>query len=635
MNRYYLQNVRRKTVLPILLVALLAMAYSSATAQATTPTPAPSPTPDTALSLIPGGGALPPGAISRIGIGRISGVDVSPDGKQIAVSASGGIYVYSLPDFQRVWRHYNTVPFISASWSPAGDRLLTESHQGSAAPYASLWDAKSGTRLTDLSGLFAGVWSPKGESIVQNSEAPFATDPPGKATLQLFDGRWGAPGKSLTSPLELEGGEEFDQILWLDSKRVLSVYGAYNNPGSKLLIWEVDTGAVIQTIDLSAMTSTLNSSRVFVTPNPSGNLIGVRAEDFDATHSMMAVFDSQTGKLAYQIDDQSDLSSSAWSPKGDRLVTSSKTELVMRNSQTGQRLYAAPYVPPDPTDELPANYTSDDTEIHIEWSPDGNLLAIGTAHSSVEVVDDHFQPTSTHSMSSTWSPIFEWLPDSTTAVVHDLEGLHLGLWNAKTGKVLHAFRSTYEAQDFAWMGNDLMIEDGNSDIYRWDNASQTASLVTDVSTLKDVQNAIYDMSPSVGPYSDDEPATADSPDGRLTASLTGTGEGCGSGPYGGSCYVEKSLITVKDKTSGQVVYQHTLHGGVIHSMVWSPDSNLLAVSVTAGPTDILVFDIAKQQAVITFEGHADVVSWMAFSPNNDRLATLSDDETIIVWNVAG
>lgn len=68
------------------------------------------------------------------------------------------------------------------------------------------------------------------------------------------------------------------------------------------------------------------------------------------------------------------------------------------------------------------------------------------------------------------------------------------------------------------------------------------------------------------------------------------------------------------------------------SWAFSPNGKLLALATD--DNRVKLWDVAKAQAITTFEGHTDIVFSIAFSPDSKTLATGSADETVKLWNIA-
>jgi len=76
------------------------------------------------------------------------------------------------------------------------------------------------------------------------------------------------------------------------------------------------------------------------------------------------------------------------------------------------------------------------------------------------------------------------------------------------------------------------------------------------------------------------------------------------------------------------------HPGVISGVAFSPDSKTLASSANAWDSSVVVlWDVAEQKQIATFEGHTDHVSSVSFSPDGKLLASGSWDGTILLWQL--
>ena len=111
---------------------------------------------------------LPPGAKARIGKGTIGNIRYSPDGTQLAVTCSIGIWLYDTRTctelaFLRPGQNQGT-PSLPLSWS--GTTLIDVNWDDTI----SLWDAHTGERRITAMAHTEGVWSialsPDGKTLV-------------------------------------------------------------------------------------------------------------------------------------------------------------------------------------------------------------------------------------------------------------------------------------------------------------------------------------------------------------------------------------------------------------------------------------------------------------------------------------
>ncbi len=101
-------------------------------------------------------GALPKGLIGRLGAGHFNQVAASPDGGQMAVASSVGVYIYDSESFEQE-QMIPSDDVISIAWSPNGKWIA-----GGVGGKTIVWDADTGTqfRVLNTSAAYKIRWSP-------------------------------------------------------------------------------------------------------------------------------------------------------------------------------------------------------------------------------------------------------------------------------------------------------------------------------------------------------------------------------------------------------------------------------------------------------------------------------------------
>jgi WD40 repeat protein len=85
---------------------------------------------------------------------------------------------------------------------------------------------------------------------------------------------------------------------------------------------------------------------------------------------------------------------------------------------------------------------------------------------------------------------------------------------------------------------------------------------------------------------------------------------------------------------GHAVEALRLAGGILRGLVFSPDGRHLAGGYGQQPGDVFVLDAATGKAVRFLEGHKMQIGALVYAPDGKRLASLSLDNTVRVWDTA-
>ena len=87
-----------------------------------------------------------------------------------------------------------------------------------------------------------------------------------------------------------------------------------------------------------------------------------------------------------------------------------------------------------------------------------------------------------------------------------------------------------------------------------------------------------------------------------------------------------------DAVTGEVYAQYTDLARV-YSLAFSPDGTLLAVGPSRKNKNVWVYNVQTHESVLSLGAFGNAVSSLAFSPDNSTLAVASSDETAQVWDI--
>jgi len=108
---------------------------------------------------------------------------------------------------------------------------------------------------------------------------------------------------------------------------------------------------------------------------------------------------------------------------------------------------------------------------------------------------------------------------------------------------------------------------------------------------------------------------------------------------------DDKTVQVWDVNSGMLIYTHRGHSSRVQTLAWSPDGTRIA----SGGDDktVQVWMLVKPKSTFfskllatshsesTYRGHSAKVYALAWSPNGQRLASVSADKTLQVWDALG
>jgi WD40 repeat protein len=604
-----------------------------ATANPTAPveTPLPSIDFDVTYPYLQDGGAVPPNALARLGIGLIYGVVPSND-NQITIFTSTGIYAYSLPSFDRIWRHYYDIVPWDASISPDGQRIVTE-YGWDGAPV--LYAAETGERIATLDGWRNAYWSPDSQ-YVAIEEMPEIHDGPFDTHLLVYSAETGNLEATLTARIADFFGGVFSTVSWSPDSRQVAACG-----DEAVYIWNAGNAAPMHELRANSTSGGLYLRWCSMAYSNSGDYLAIRDTEslrvLDTSTAEELYLDSSGAERFFWYQDDlyvatssglSRLMSGSWellpiveeeinsvrfSPSRDRLVISTPDRIMVLDADT--------YEP---------QYSVDQSFDWIDWSPDGSWL-IGGTDEEYFVMD-----------SATGELLYDpFVLESGMVFVDDhllftVDNQRAALVDLSTGSVINRRQMGFNVDSLAWSEDsaNLYITTTTGDRWAWNEIAGVVQPIDSeeipVGTQLNLSNT-SDYGPGLR-----RDNWLSSPDRRWTAVVTSIDNACGDGPYGGSCGPWGATLEIMDTGTQDVQTEYEITGTGIMTWAWAPGSDVLAIgedgrTKSLENNEIVLLNARTGEEMIRYQGHLDSVIGLLFSPDGSRLASVSRDGTVIVW----
>jgi WD40 repeat protein len=122
------------------------------------------------------------------------------------------------------------------------------------------------------------------------------------------------------------------------------------------------------------------------------------------------------------------------------------------------------------------------------------------------------------------------------------------------------------------------------------------------------------------------PAAAFSPDGQTLAIAT-----CRIESVADKNVVVEKTVKLFDAASGKQRVICEGHAGIVSCLAFTPDGRMLATG--SDDKTIKLWEVATGKLRATFQGHTAEVHSVVFSPDGKMLASCSEDKTINLWDV--
>ncbi len=591
---------------------------------------------------------LPEGAIARLGKGTVNGLTYSPDGAQLVVASSIGIWVYdaqTLAPLSLSTGHTDIVSsvayspngrtFASGSWdntvrlwnagtgqsktvlSGHGDRIVSVGYSPDGRTFVSgswdntvrLWDTHTGQLKTILSGHTHRVnnvaFSPQGNMVASSAVE--------EDTVRLWDVATGETVSVLT--VSTKG---LTALAYSPDGTVLAV----GEQGGGVQLWDVSAGEALATF--TGHTKPVTS----LAYSPDGSMLVSGSEG-----GTIRLWDVTSGRSVATLTKHSgNVHSVAYSPDGGTLVSGSDDGAIYFWDVATREIGAM----------LSGHAAPGDS---VTYSPDGNIIAAGSENGTLRLWDvETRQPVATLIGHTARIRGVAFSPDGSR--LGSVGGLDrtARLWDVATGEPIsvltgHVGGVLYIA--FSPDGKTLATAGGYRDntIRLWDVASgeTTAVLIGHTSWVRSIA-----FSPdgktlaSVGGFGDNSVRLWDVGSGQTKAILTGHTSWVHTvaySPDGSTIASAGNDTTVRlwDVASGQMKAILTGHTYEVFSVAFSPDGSMLA---SAGPRTVRLWHPTTGHAIATLTGTVYGTRSVAFSPDSSTLASTGADGTVFLWDLS-
>jgi WD40 repeat protein len=583
--------------------------------------------------------------LQRLGRGDLSAATLSPDGNQLALGSSIGVWIYdahSLEPLQLLSGHTSQVTAVA--WSPDGREIASASWDATIR----IWDTTTGEQVRIIQGddqFIALDWSPDGHLL-----AATVWDSPillyDSATTQKM-GELGAGDSSTT------------RLAWSPDGALLA--SADNEQPSTIRLWNVaeqTETAVLQghTEEITNLTWSTDSSRLISSSlDSTARVWGADgAEQFLLSGHEYGVYDA------------------AWSPDQTQILTTGGDNLLrLWDATSGAQVRTLP------TPISPA--------IRLIWLADTNqiigFLSNGVIVQADAATDAIVQEVYDHT-AAVWR--VDWSPDGQWVASGGDDG-RINIWQPTTGELLMGWPAhDYGVSDLAFSPDGTLLASSGGDGYLrvWDVAQQlqtdewadpdygggsalayaphapwlavgdwdghiwildTADLtiLADWQLFEDTSVSDVVWSPdgsvlaTVGPNTAVRLWTALDNTPTLFTELTGHEDRVTDATWSPdgvqiATSSQDGRIRVWQATDAQEVWQKDLHD-LATSAAWSPSGFPLAAARYDGA--LFLYDPVNGRELRQLSNHVGSVESMAWSPDGAQLATGSADGTVIIWGL--
>jgi RNA polymerase sigma factor (sigma-70 family) len=395
-----------------------------------------------------------------------------------------------------------------------------------------------------------------------------------------------------------------------DGKRLLSWV---SGEGYELTIWDAETGERLHEL------SDAVGQHLAISPDGTRLAAGSNWGKF-------SLLDAKAGRLLSPEVTQDLQTAAVWlSPRGDRVLTTGYASIGTWEVATSRRLGLI---------ELPGRWSVDPHHVH---SPDGRYALSLTREDDRDetqlLVWDVGAGKRLHALRfpGMWTQLTTaFAPDSSQLAVCQLgEKPLVRFWDLRTGKETHSFPD----KKAGWPGHLFFTPDGKTLIVAgrrtvgYDAATGKEQFSWRLEPLPDksgIREAAVGSEPADPQDRCPWRRLAVSPDGTTVACILDGGFSRDPVP---------DRITLCDAVTGRVLRRWSDSGkpsNGYEELSFSPDGRLLA---TSDGQVVHLWEVATARKLRTFTGHRGEIRSLAFSGNGRRLASASNDSTVLVWDL--
>lgn len=485
-------------------------------------------------------------------------VTYSPDGHTLGV-AGGAITLWNAENGQILqFSQSHPGSIQSLSFSPDAQMLAA----GSSDKKVALWNLADRKLLKVLEGHDTPVTSlafSKKDAGGRYYLASAGTGP--DYPILLWDLEGGKLLKSLRGPHHLISNLVFRP----DGKQLVLV-------SDTVLLWDIQTGDTLVILNQAPLE---NAPLTF---SPDGKLLALVTKD-----NQIALWDGEVKKVVRKLARHKDpVQVLLFSPNGQVLISSDRSEVVLWNVQNGNPILTLP------ESELPSKFLvfSPDSKFLISpTGPQQNWIAFRSVENGqvLKTLKGHETPIT--------SLVF-----STENLLATTSYGKIILWNGTTGQLLKTFAANRPFDFISFSPDGKVFAAGGYDkVILWD--VEKGSTITSLESSGFTSPVIF------------------SPDGQFLATLL------------------QDQLTLWDSRRGSLIKTFEKSQVPVSSLTFSLDGQMIAAMGNPGYKTFASWDARSGKTLTVLSGTDHKITSMAFDPIHRLLATGSEDGLLLLWDV--